>query len=43
MKGSAPSEMKEETSKAELLEKRMIVVHLVQLTPYQGAARDERP
>jgi hypothetical protein len=43
VEGSAPSEMKEETSKALPSEKMMMVVHLEQLAPYQGIAWDERP
>jgi hypothetical protein len=43
VEGLAPSEMKEETSKAQPLEWKMIVVHLDQLASYQGTARNKWP
>jgi hypothetical protein len=42
VEGSASSEMKEETFKAQPSEKTM-VVNLDELAPYQGTARDDRP
>jgi hypothetical protein len=36
VEGSSPSKTKEETSKAQLLERKMMLVHVDQLTPYHG-------
>jgi hypothetical protein len=43
VEGSVPSKTKEETSKAQPLENKMIVVHLDRLTSYQGTNKNERP
>jgi hypothetical protein len=43
MEGSAPSEMKEETSKAQTFEKKDDSVHLDCFTPYQGTTQDKQP
>jgi hypothetical protein len=43
VEGSALFEMKEELSKAQPSQWKIMVVRLDQLAPYQGTTRDERP
>jgi hypothetical protein len=43
VEGSAPSETKEEMSKAQPSEKKIMVVHLDWLAQYQGPTRDKWP